>query len=103
MAGGSSSDTGVLFAANGLKITVTQVVLESSYVTGGTALTPQQLGQTNAVVFAISSLAAVGANGPSEVRYNIATGKLQAYGAAGEVTSATNLSASVAEIIAFGY
>lgn len=103
MIGGSSSDPGELRATNGLKMTVTQVVLDSSYPTGGTALAPAALNLPNGVVFAITSLVTVGANGPAEARYNTATGKLQAFGPAGEIVAATNLSASTAEIVAFGW
>jgi hypothetical protein len=87
----------------GLRITVTQVVLDTSYPTGGSALSASQLGMTDVVLFAITSLVNVGANGPAEARYNIPNGTLQAFSATGEIANATNLSAATAEIVAFGY
>jgi hypothetical protein len=84
------------------KVTINTVVLDSSYPTGGSPLTPAQLGLT-VVLFVIASMQTVGAGGVSEVSYNSATSKLQAWSSTAEIANATVLSANTAQIVAFGY
>lgn len=86
-----------------LRVVVTTVVLDTSYPTGGSPLTPQQLGLEVACLFAIASLAVQGAGGISEVYYNPVTSKIQAFSSTGEITAATPLQANTAQIVAFGY
>lgn len=85
-----------------LKVTSTSIVGDSSYPTGGSTVTPSQLGLSN-VVFAITSVQTVGANGPAEAYYNPSTQKLQAFTGTGEVASTTSLSGATINVVAFGY
>jgi hypothetical protein len=88
-------------AGSGLRITQTQCAASSSYTTGGDPLTPAAVGLTSIVsaqVLPTNSIAGV-----TQLVYNTATGKIQAYSAAGtEVTAATNLSALQFQVTAFG-
>ena len=97
-----SPDGGSTQYFGSLRCTVTTVVCDSSYPTGGSVLAASKLGLTT-VLFAIASLAVQGAGGLSEVYYNPVTGKLQAFTSVGEVANATVLSANTAQIVAFGY
>lgn len=86
-----------------LKCTNTDVVGDSSYPTGGSTITPAQLG-LGTVVFTVTSIKVTGAVGaPSEAYYDIPTSKLRVYTTAGQVASTTVLSASTFQITAFGY
>jgi hypothetical protein len=88
-----------------LKVSVTNVVGDSSYPTGGSALTPAQLG-LNVVLFAqTETIATTGTNCASTgSAYITGTSKLQCYANTGaEVANATNLSGITWQIIAWGY
>lgn len=84
---------------------VSKVALDSSYPTGGYALTPSQLGFTNAanndpeMTIEVDS-----ANGWSAV-YNYTTQKLQLFSATAttstEVTAATNVSAATPRVVCY--
>lgn len=101
---------GVPTSVGDVKCTVTNIVGDSSYPTGGTAVTPQQLGLPVTVLFTQSeAIATTGANnGASSFYYNTSTGKLQCFttgatGAFNEVANAVNLSGLTIQILAFGY
>lgn len=83
-------------------MTVSSVVLDSSYPTGGSVLTPAQLGLSS-VLFSNDQLVAQGAGGIASVNYNQTTGKIQAFAGTAEIANATNLSANTAQIQAYGY
>ena len=95
-----------------IKITVTTVVGDSSYPTGGTAITGAQLGlPTGTVLFTICSVTGSASNNTAaEASYNTATGKLQMWSltdSAGcplaETANATNVSGITVTIVAWGY
>jgi hypothetical protein len=94
----STSDASV----GSLKVTNTDIVGDSSYPTGGSTLTPAQLG-LGTVVFAISSGKLIGTNSPSEVYYDIPNQKLKVFAGAAEMASTLNLSTSTFQVTAFGY
>lgn len=100
-----SSSQAIPVAIGDLKMTVTTVVGESSYVTGGTALTPAQLGLSTVVYANVDVAASSGtATSFSAASYNTATGKIQAYLNTGaEAGTAANLSSLTFAVQAFGY
>lgn len=83
------------------RVTVTDVLLDSSYATGGEALLPSDLGLQR-VYHAICEVKARGANGPISARYDIANQKILALSGTGEVANATDLSAATVTVTAFG-
>lgn len=83
------------------RYTVTDVTFDSSYPTGGEALTAADLGLTT-VNFAITSIKTAGAGSVTEAFYVTSTGLLKAYAAAAEIANTTDLSAVVVQIVAFG-
>ena len=105
----SPQAAGVPASAAELKTTVTNVVGDSSYPTGGSALTPQQLGLTTVLYTQAEGIATTGSNnGSSSFYYNTGTGKLQCFttgatGAFNEVANTTNLSGLTIQVLAFGY
>ena len=91
-----------------VSVTVTTVVGDGNYPTGGTALTAAQLGLSSTVLFAVCTVAGSAANnGGSNATYNLSTGKLQVFvlttGALAEVVNTGNLSGLTITIVAFGY
>ena len=92
-----------------LKLTVTNIVGDSSYATGGSAITPSQLGLSTVLATQSEAIATTGANnGASSFYYNTSTGKLQCFttgatGALNEVAGAVNLSGLTIQVMAFGY
>jgi hypothetical protein len=92
-------------AAGDFKFTVTTVVGDSSYPTGGTALTAAQLGLTQ-VAFAICTVTGSASNNAAvAASYNTSTGKLQMWSGTtlAETASTTNVSGLTVTVIAFGY
>lgn len=93
--------------AGDLRITVSTVVGDSSYPTGGTALTGAQLGlPVGQVQFAICSVTGSASNNAAvAASYNTATGKLQCWSGTtlAETASTTNLSGLTVTVVAFGY
>lgn len=83
------------------RFVVTDVVLDSSYPTGGYAITPVQLG-LGKVNHGISVVKVAGANGPVHVYYSPSTGKLLAYSATAEISNAVDLSAVTVQVTAHG-
>lgn len=77
------------------------VTFSASYATGGEALTASQFGLQN-VYFAIATVKVAGAGAVTAAYYDIANAKLKAFIATAEVTAATNLSAVVVQVVAFG-
>lgn len=95
-----------------LKRTVSTVVGDGSYPTGGTALTAAQLGLPTTLVYAkVVGLAGSAANnGAVSATFNNATGKLQCWASTGvspvglvEVANGVNLSGLTVTIEAEGY
>lgn len=96
-------------AIGDVKMTVTNVVGEASYTTGGPVITAAQLG-LNTILFAQAEiLAGSGANATSNsmsvvIQAGGGSAKLQCWSnAQAEITSATNVSGVTWQIIAFGY
>ena len=95
--------------AGDLKCTVTNIVGDSAYATGGSAVTPAQLGLSTVLFTQSEAIATTGANnGASSFYYNTSTGKLQCFttgatGAFNEVAGAVNLSGLTIQVLAFGY
>lgn len=96
----------------GLRVTRNTVVGDAAYPTGGSALTPAQLGLPNSVLFAIVTLHGAGAtdNDAVAARYDEVNEKLQCFSltdAAGvpaaETANAVNLSGLTWDVVAFGY
>jgi hypothetical protein len=95
-----------------LKYTVTTIVGDGAYATGGTALSASQLG-LNTLVAVLSTQVAGGAsnNGAVTATYNYSTGKLQMWAGAGttpniglaEAANAGNLSGLTITVVAVGY
>lgn len=112
-----STSQSIPLAVGDVKITVSTVVGDSAYSAGGTALSGLQLGlPMNTVLFAICFVSNAPANAGSltnalatSATYNVATGKLQMWAAAGTtpnlgLNEATgNLSALTVTVVAFGY
>lgn len=96
-------------AVGDVKLTVTNIVGDGSYATGGSAVTPQQLGLTTVLATQSEAIATTGSNNAaSSFYYNTATGKLQCFttgatGAFNEVGAAVNLSGLTIQVLAFGY
>lgn len=82
--------------------TITDVVMDNSYPTGGEPLTAAQLG-LQLVQDAECEVVARGANGPVSANYDIANAKLKALSATGEVANLTDLSAATVRVVAYGY
>lgn len=80
-----------------LKGTIADVTFDSSYPTGGEALTPAQLGLS--VVDYLGAESAAGYN----FAYDRANKKLIAYTAGAQVTDKTDLSTVVARIFVVGW
>ena len=93
-----------------LKATVTTVVGDAAYATGGTALSAAQLGLAT-VVFAICTVSGSASNnGAITAAYNLSTGKLQCFAGAGTTPNiglaepnSVNLSGLTITVLAFGY
>lgn len=80
------------------RLSVTNLTFDTSYPTGGYAVTPSTFG--------LGVVDAVLADNPSgyDVYYNAATGKVQVFSSGNtEVVAATNLSAVTAHVVAFGH
>ena len=95
----------VPIAVGDVKMVVANIVGDSSYPTGGSALTPAQLGLTTVLAAqAELQVSAVTAPVATAATYLVGTGKFQVWQASGaEMTNATNLSTITFQIIAFGY
>jgi len=89
------------FVVGDRRCTVTSVVFDSSYPTGGEPLTPAQLG-LNTVSHAISQVKVAGTGAVTNVFYDVANKKLKAFTASAEVANATDLSAVTAQVVAYG-
>jgi hypothetical protein len=93
-----------------IKLTITTVVGDSSYPTGGTALTPLQLGLTTVITAFCTVTGSASNNTAIGASYNTSTGKLQTWASTGtspvglaETANATNLSGLTITVFAFGY
>ena len=92
-----------------LKMTVTNIVGDSSYATGGSALTPAQLGLTTVFAAQAEVYASTGTNASSTAAAVVPTNNgttlnLKAFSNANaEIAASTNLSGVTWQIIAFGY
>lgn len=101
------------FAFGDFKVTVTTVVGDSSYPTGGTALTGKQLGlPVGQVLFTIDQIVASSGSNDSAIaaKYNTSTGNLQMFSGTdgagvpfAETANTTNVSGLTVQIVAFGY
>ena len=92
-----------------LKVTVSTVVGDSAYATGGTALSAAQLGLSTLVFAVVVAVAGSASNNTAvEATYNNATGKLQMWATTGTSPvglaepNSVNLSGITATILAFG-
>jgi hypothetical protein len=104
---------GVAMTLGDVKMTVSTVVGDSSYPTGGTALTGAQLGLPTGVLAYAEVVGMSGSasnNGAIDASFNNATGKLQMWASSGtspvglvEVSNGVNLSGVTVTIKAFGY
>ncbi len=83
------------------RYTVTDVVFDSSYPSGGEPLAAAGLGLTS-VSFAVSQVKVAGTGSVTNVFYDIANAKLLAYAAAAQIANTTDLSAVTATVLAFG-
>lgn len=86
------------------RVTVTDITLDSSYPTGGEAVTAANLGLST-VLFAICNVKAVsGTVNIANAYYDQANSKLKIYDETpGEVANAADLSSNVVRVLAFGY
>ena len=100
----------VPIAVGDVKLTLTTVVGDSAYATGGTALSPSQLGLST-VLFAVCTVAGSASNnGAVTAQYNLSTGKLQMFAGAGTTPNiglaepnSVNLSGLTVTVLAIGY
>lgn len=85
------------------RYSVANVTFDSSYPTGGEAITAAQLG-LNSVAFAICNVKAVGGTvNVANVYYNRATAKLMVFDETpAQVASAADLSSLEVQVVAFG-
>lgn len=83
------------------RLTVTDVLFDSSYPTGGEPLTASDLGLTT-VTFAIATVKVAGTGSVTAVAYDVTNAKLLAYAAAAQIANTTDLSAVTATVVAFG-
>jgi hypothetical protein len=81
--------------------TVTDVLFDASYPTGGEPLTASDLGLST-VAFASASVKVAGTGAVTAVFYDIANAKLLAYTASAQVANTTDLSAVTVEVVAWG-
>ena len=89
-----------------LKVTVTDILCDTSYPTGGYTVTPDNLGLRGVLfgVVQIKTTAALGnAVDGALVVTDPVTVKLKLNAAAAEVANTTNVSTLVATVVAFGY
>lgn len=88
-------------SSSAVKFTVRLATFSASYTTGGEAITAASCGL--ATLFAVLPMITTPAAGAvTEVSYNRATGKLQAFTATAEVANATNLSALTCDLVCIG-
>lgn len=92
-----------------LKVTISTVVGDSAYATGGTTLTAAQLGLGSLAFALVIGVSGSGANnGAVEASYNNSTGKLQMWATTGTSPvglaepNSVNLSGITAIVLAFG-
>lgn len=83
------------------RCTVTKVVFDSSYPTGGEPLTAAQLG-LRTVTHAHAQVQVAGTGSVTNVFYDVANQKLKAFTAAAEVANTTDLSAVTVQVTAYG-
>lgn len=85
------------------RCTITKVLCDASYPTGGYALTAAQLGLST-VGAAICTAGGVQAAASTAIQwvYNVVTSKLQAFTATGEVAGAVVLTNQTVQVVAFG-
>ncbi len=84
-----------------LRVAQADVTFDTSYPTGGLAVTAAQLGLTN-VYAAVAQVKTAGVGSVTAVSYDVANAKLLAFTAAAQVANATDLSAVSATVTAFG-
>ena len=89
------------FVPGAERVSVSDVVFDSSYPTGGEPLTFADLGLSN-VTFAIATVKVAGTGSVTSVAYDVANQKLLAYAAAAQIANTTNLAAVTATVVAFG-
>lgn len=85
-----------------LRVTVTDVVADSSYPTGGEALTAAQLGLSQ-VAWAIVTVNAPTADAVVAGEYDVTNSKLILYTATAQVSNGTDLTDVGVQVVAFGY
>jgi hypothetical protein len=81
---------------------VADVTFDSSYATGGEAVTASMFGLRSTISSFPAGLARNASTGAVGVRYDAANAKLQAFSGATEVASTTDLSAYVARVFVIG-
>jgi hypothetical protein len=93
-----------------IRTTLTTITPDTSYPTGGYALTAAQLGLSNVADAVCNIVGGTTNNGAVAASYNAATGKLQLWATGGtspvtlaEVASTTNVSGVTVKVAAFGY
>lgn len=86
------------------RVTVTDVTLDSSYPTGGEAITAAQLGLST-VLFAFCNVKAVsGTVNVANAYYDSANSKIKVYDETpAEVANAASLASVVIRVMAYGY
>jgi hypothetical protein len=93
-----------------VRLTVTTITGDTSYPTGGTALSAGTLGLSS-VAQAVCTVSGSGANNTAiAASYNLSTGKLQMWASTGtspvglaEAANTTNLSGLTVTVMAIGY
>jgi len=86
-----------------LKVEVVEVTFDSSYPTGGEAITLNQIGNASFAIATVKSSAAGTVDNVLHPRYNIATGKVLCYlTTGGELTNTADCTDLVVQVIVFG-
>lgn len=105
-----SSTQAVPLNLGDVRYTVTNVVGDGAYATGGSVLTPAQLGLTTVLSADVQIIASTGTNSNAATgAYNVSTGKLQCFAGAGTTPNiglaepnSVNLSGITFQVTALG-
>lgn len=87
--------------AGNVRMAVRDITFDSSYPTGGEALSASDFGM-QVILASIPTVRTAGTGSVTAVQHDIENGKLLAYTAAAQVANTTDLSAVTVRVIAFG-
>lgn len=88
--------------AKALRVTVTDVTMDTSYPTGGESITAADLG-LKSVFFAIANLQTTATTAANDAWYDVTNSKLKVNGPTAEVANGASLASVVITVYAWGY